>query len=63
MGKLGGFLKNARVDAPERDPHERVRDYREVVRRAAAPARCRSRGRAAWSAASRSATTAARSGT
>ena len=30
VGKLGGFLKYARVDAPERDPHERVHDYREV---------------------------------
>ena len=30
VGKLGGFLKFARVDAPERDPGERVHDYREV---------------------------------
>ena len=30
VGKLGGFLKYARVDAPERDPRERVHDYREV---------------------------------
>ena len=31
MGKLGGFLKHQRVDQSERDPHERVGDYREFV--------------------------------
>jgi glutamate synthase (NADPH/NADH) small chain len=31
MGELGAFLKLARVEAPERDPHERVHDYREFV--------------------------------
>src|SRR3712207_9265266 len=31
MGKIGGFLEVARVPAPERDPAERVHDYRGVV--------------------------------
>jgi glutamate synthase (NADPH) small chain len=31
MGKIGGFLEIQRVGQPERDPHERVRDYREFV--------------------------------
>ena len=31
MGKLGGFLEIARVDPPERDPHERTHDFREFV--------------------------------
>ena len=31
MGKLGGFLKVGRVENPERDPRERVGDYREFV--------------------------------
>ena len=31
MGKLGGFLKYGRIDQPERDPRERVGDYREFV--------------------------------
>jgi glutamate synthase (NADPH) small chain len=30
MGKLRGFLDYGRLEAPERDPAERVRDYREV---------------------------------
>ena len=62
MGKLGGFLKYQRVEQPERDPRERVGDFREFM--GTVECRCsRSRARAAWSAASRSATTAARSGT
>ena len=32
MGELRGFLKHDRRDAPERDPRERVGDYREFVR-------------------------------
>ena len=32
MGKVGGFLKHARKDAPERDPEERIGDHREFVR-------------------------------
>ncbi len=32
MGKLGGFLEIQRVDALERDPTERVRDFREFVK-------------------------------
>jgi glutamate synthase (NADPH/NADH) small chain len=31
MGKLGGFLKYDRVEQPERDPRERVGDYREFM--------------------------------
>jgi glutamate synthase (NADPH/NADH) small chain len=31
MGELGAFLKLARVETLERDPHDRVRDYREFV--------------------------------
>jgi glutamate synthase (NADPH/NADH) small chain len=31
MGQLGAFLKLARVESPERDPGERVHDYREFV--------------------------------
>jgi glutamate synthase (NADPH) small chain len=31
MGELGAFLKLARVESPERDPHDRVHDYREFV--------------------------------
>jgi glutamate synthase (NADPH/NADH) small chain len=31
MGQLGAFLKLARVEAPERDPRQRVGDYREFV--------------------------------
>jgi len=32
MGKLGGFLEYDRNEPPERDPRERVRDYREFVK-------------------------------
>ena len=31
MGKLRGFLEYGRVGSPERDPAERIRDYREFV--------------------------------
>jgi glutamate synthase (NADPH/NADH) small chain len=31
MGKLGGFLRYGRVEQPERDPRERVGDFREFV--------------------------------
>ena len=31
MGKLGGFLKYPRIEQPERDPRERVGDYREFM--------------------------------
>jgi glutamate synthase (NADPH) small chain len=31
MGKLGGFLKYRRVEQPERDPGERVGDFREFM--------------------------------
>ena len=30
MGELGGFLKITRTPAPERDPRERVSDYKEI---------------------------------
>src|SRR5215210_5597629 len=30
MGELGGFLKISRAPAPERDPHARVGDYKEI---------------------------------
>ena len=30
MGELGGFLKITRAPAPERDPRERVADYKEI---------------------------------
>ena len=32
MGELGAFLKIGRLEAPERDPQERVHDFREFVR-------------------------------
>ena len=32
MGKVGGFLKHAREEAPERDAGERIRDHREFTR-------------------------------
>ena len=31
MGKLGGFLKYRRIEQPERDPRERVGDFREFM--------------------------------
>jgi glutamate synthase (NADPH) small chain len=31
MGKLGGFLKYRRVEQPERDPRERVGEFREFM--------------------------------
>src|ERR1700761_1446181 len=31
MGELGAFLKQQRVENPERDPRERIHDYREFV--------------------------------
>jgi glutamate synthase (NADPH) small chain len=31
MGKLGGFLELSRIDPPERDPRERVRDFKEFM--------------------------------
>ena len=32
MGELGAFLKLDRVENPERDPRERIHDYREFLR-------------------------------
>ena len=61
MGKIGGFLEIARVEQPERDPASARRTSRSSSRRCRSRA-CASRARAAWSAACRSATTAARSG-
>ena len=37
MGKLGGFLKYRRVEQPERDPRERVGDFREFMGTAPLP--------------------------
>ena len=62
MGKVGGFLEIARVEAPERDPTHAHARLQGVRRDAARSRACASRARAAWSAACRSATTAARSG-
>ena len=31
MGKLGGFLESDRSTSPERDPRERIGDFREFV--------------------------------
>ena len=31
MGKLGGFLKYRRIEQPERDPRERIGDFREFM--------------------------------
>ena len=59
MGKIGGFLEIARVEAPERDPKRASRTSTSSSRRCPSRA-CASRARAAWSAACRSATTAAR---
>jgi glutamate synthase (NADPH/NADH) small chain len=32
VGELGGFLKITRAATPQRDPHERVADYKEIYR-------------------------------
>ena len=37
MGKLRGFLEFERLEAPERDPRDRVHDYREVTARLPLP--------------------------
>ena len=63
MGQLGGFLKLDRGRGPERDPRERVARLPRVRRRRFRAPRSREQGAAAWSAACRSATTAARSAT
>ena len=62
MGKIGGFLEIARVEPPERDPRSARATSTSSCRRCPSRA-CASRARAAWSAACRSATTAARSAT
>jgi glutamate synthase (NADPH) small chain len=31
MGELGGFLRERRTPSNERDPRERIRDYREIL--------------------------------
>ena len=61
MGELGAFLKIHRSGVVYRDPEDRVDDYKEFLEERPDP-ELRSRARAAWSAAFRSATTAARSG-
>ena len=55
--------RSTAAEPPERDPRERVARLPRVRRHAAARWSCASRARAAWSAACRSATTAARSAT
>ena len=62
MGELGGFLKVHRVGFDKRDPHERVRDYKQYFH-TQPDEELRARAAAAWTAASRSATRAARSAT
>ena len=56
MGKLTGFLEVARKKPPARPVAERLRDWREVDAAVPGSGRCATRGRAAWTAASRSAT-------
>ena len=56
MGELGGFLKIHRVERRKRPIAERVHDFKEYEFPADEPG-CASRARAAWTAASRSATT------
>ena len=63
MGKLARFLEYDRAERPSATPRERVGDYREFVAHRCRSLELRARARAAWSAASRSATAAARSGT
>ena len=64
MGELGGFLKIDRAGTARARPgRARRATYREFVAAAAATTSCATRARAAWSAACRSATTAARSAT
>ena len=62
MGKPTGFIELTRSKQPARPVAERLHDWREVyklTRRSCSP----TRARAAWTAASRSATRAARSAT
>ena len=63
MGELGAFLKIERVGVPYRDPAERAQDFKEFIDPPAGRRSSPRRARAAWSAACRSATTAARSAT
>ena len=62
MGELGAFLRLERVGFEKRDPKERVHDYRQYFQ-LPDDRRCATRARAAWTAASPSATRAARSAT
>ena len=62
MGELGAFLKIHRVGFDKRDPDERVADYKQYFG-LQDEASCAARARAAWTAACRSATRAARSAT
>ena len=63
MGDPRGFLKIHRVAMPERDPRERVADHKEIFGVLPDEELKQPRARAAWTAASPSATTAARSAT
>ncbi len=62
MGEVGGFLKIEKHTFQYSDPAKRVGHVKEFIERNPAES-SRSRARAAWSAACRSATTAARSAT
>ena len=63
LGKPTGFLEFPRDTQPYRPVAERLHDYREVIHPWPVREARRRRGRAAWTAASRSATRAARSAT
>ena len=62
-GTTGRLPQDPRVGFDKRDPGQRVSDYERVLRPPAARRSCADRARAAWTAASRSATRAARSAT
>ena len=62
MGKVTGFIEIKRKKHPTRPVEERIHDWREVYLPYPTPS-CATRARAAWTAASRSATRAARSAT
>ena len=63
MGEATGFLKWARETPTRRPVPVRLRDWKEVYEDFPLERRVRPRPGAAWTAASRSATTAARSAT
>ena len=60
MGKVTGFLEYTREAAAAPRPAERINDWFEIYQPFPAKTTCRRRARAAWIAACRSATPAAR---